>query len=84
MKTRMIGTVSFFVLLVFSSALHAEESMWDKAKKGASDAVEWTGEKAEKGWGATEDEREAVSEKGKKGWKATKKGAGNLLDKLAD
>ena len=84
MKNRIAVVVSVCFLLSLSSALHAEESIWDKAKKGASDAVEWTGEKAEQGWDATEDGREEAAEKGKDGWKATKEGTSSLFDKLTD
>ena len=84
MKNRIAGMVSVCFLLGLSSGLHAEESIWEKAKKGASDAVEWTGEKAEQGWDATEDGREDAAEKGKEGWKETKEGASSFFDKLTD
>jgi len=83
MKKLLTIFFSLFALMSISSqAMAKEDDLWEKTRKGANTAIEWTVEKSRQGWEATRqgaiDVAGWTAEKSEKGWEATKEGVNEL------
>ncbi len=95
MKKMTLILISVVSLLCIPVISHGEETLWDKAKSGvgtivdkskevATDAVEWTGDKAKQGVEivkeSSDDAIEWTGDKAKQGWQATKETTKELIN----
>jgi len=75
MNTLNRAITALLLTLIISATASAEESLWDRAKSGTEEGVEWSGEKIEQG-------ADWTTGRAQKGWSATKKGAKSFWQEL--
>lgn len=80
MKKVSLVCMTIFSLMLFATFAVAEESFWDKTKDGATDAVDWTKEKSEKGLEAAKEGTEKAVDWTKEKSKEVKESLKESLD----